>query len=148
MKSTNFFYSFATNFPLSMKSPVVIKIKFLPFEYKIYQTKIRLLFQNRLVEILIEAYPIMNKNLSQIFPQEIQIGDHLVDEEIVLIKEMTCSIDHPFHFKFEVAQNCEDLRIWPLESKVPGNGSIPIRCIFKPTQSIFYSLSVKVVQIA
>ena len=63
-----------------MKSPVVIKIKFVPFEYKIYQTKIRLLFQNRLVEILIEAYPIMNKNLGQIFPQEIQIGDQLVDE--------------------------------------------------------------------
>ena len=145
LKCHFFYYEFDCFAELSVQNSVKIFIRFVPFEYKVYKSELRIFYDERCLLINLEAYPVMNIDLSFDFPETVDLGNQILNETMILVKEVKSKIDARFKFEFEPLSDFPELQIWPMVAIVPENGVIPVKFTFTPTQNRDYTFSVKVI---
>ena len=95
-------------------------------EYKKYETNIRILSEDNVLQIPIIAYPILNEDYDSIFPKFIDFNLKKVGRQYVLNKQIHSKIPLNFNFEFKEKNKSDEIKVFPLKGVIPANGFVNI----------------------
>lgn len=140
-----FDYKCSRKVELTEKEKYQIRIYFIPSEYKIYKSFIKIVGEDFCRNIDIIAFPVINQKLREILPQEINFKSIEIGDKAQILKTVYCEINLDFEFKVKVLDDCPELKVFPLMGIVKKLSEITFKFEFAPKEDKTYNCEIEVI---
>ncbi len=111
---------------------------FIASEYQFYQTKIRIYDEKDVLDVPIEAYPILCEPGKLLLPKIVDFGLAQVGQRYQEIYQIDNNTGMDFKFGFQGKEEVEEIQINPPKGIIPKYGYIKIEVSFKPGKQQTY----------
>lgn len=109
-----------------------VRVVFVPDSYRVFTSAVRIVSEKSEIVLQISAYPVLNPDVSKIFPRCVELEFHKVGQATRCSKILRNLAGCAFDFEFRFTRTLEQLEVRPRKGVILPRSSVEIDFVYTP----------------